>query len=101
MLIDSEILKERLRVQADAEWDGAYDAAVKMVETLERETFERNVQALRDELERATAPCEDKIMHGGTVFTCREVGYHRIHDDHWYGTPMRWLDTSKGRLREQ
>lgn len=97
MLIDSEVLKTRLRSLADSEWDGAYDTAAPGVTA-----YARNVLALEEELRKATAPCEDRIQHGGKIFTCREKGYHKIHDDHEQtdGTPMRWLDTSKGRLKE-
>lgn len=103
MLIDSEELKKRLLVKAEAEWDGAYDQAIVLVQEMEAETVAENERKLREELALATAPCGDQINHAGTVFTCREKGYHRIHDDHEEtdGTPMRWLDTSLGRIKKE
>ena len=52
---------------------------------------------------KEVSECGDQIKSGGKIFTCREVKKHRIHDDHEVtdGYPMKWLDTSRGRIRKK
>ena len=89
MLIDSEELKKRLLVQAEAEWNSAYDNAIDMVKVLEEETKEANEKE-----------CGDRLEYCGKIFTCKVKGPHRLHDDYEQtdGMPQRWMDTSLGRL---
>lgn len=91
MLINSEELKKRLLVEAEAAWawDSAYDRAIDLVKELEAETKEANEKV-----------CGDRLKRGGKIFTCSIKGPHSIHDDyeHTDGRPMRWMDTSLGRL---